>query len=129
MAARQFKGLWRAAAVAALAVGAVACGGGDESAGAGAGAGEEAGAAAGTEMVSIEQFEFRPPEIRVVAGTTVTWTNEDEVAHTVQDDGGLFPESPDIATGETFSFTYDDPGTYPYICGIHPSMKGTVTVS
>ncbi|MBW3548634.1 MAG: cupredoxin domain-containing protein, partial [Actinobacteria bacterium] len=60
---------------------------------------------------------------------TVTWTNQDSAAHTVKDSGDLFPESDELAQGDTFEFTYDTPGEYPYICGIHEYMKGTVTVS
>lgn len=127
MASSLVKGFWRAAAVGALAIGAVACGGdaGTDASDASGGAGAAAGAAG----VTIEQFQFRPGEIAVEPGTTVTWTNQDTVAHTVKDNGELFPESDELAKGESFSFTYDDPGTYPYICGIHPYMKGTVTVS
>ena len=119
---------WRATTVGALAVAGVACGGGDDAGGSGApgGASGQAGTAA---AVTAEQFQFRPDEVEVAPGTTVTWTNEDTVAHTVQDNGGLFPESDDLAKGESFSFTYQTPGSYPYICGIHPYMKGTVTVS
>ena len=113
-------------AVGALALIGVACGGGDE----GTSATEEPeGAAAGTPEVVIENFQFVPQEIEVAEGTTVTWTNQDEVAHTVQDEGDLFPESEDLAQGQTFSFTYERAGSFPYICGIHPYMKGTVTVS
>ena len=115
----------RTAAVVALALGAVACGGasgGDPDATGGAGSD-------GSGAVSITGFKFVEADIEVDAGTEVTWTNEDTVAHTVEDSGDLFPESAELAKGETFSFVYESAGTYPYICGIHPYMKGTVTVS
>ncbi|HEV2766785.1 MAG TPA: cupredoxin family copper-binding protein [Acidimicrobiales bacterium] len=79
--------------------------------------------------VVIEGFAFNPMDIEVAPGTTVTWTNQDSAPHTVKDNGDLFPESEELAQGDTFEFTYDTPGEYPYICGIHQYMKGTVTVS
>ncbi len=126
MALSLVRSFWRVAVVGALAV--VACGGGDDATVSKAPEGAAGDAGAGP-AVAIEQFEFQPGEVKVAAGTTVTWTNEDTVAHTVQDEGELFPESDDLAKGQTFSFTYETPGSYPYICGIHPYMKGTVTVS
>ncbi len=121
------RGRWRTVAVGMLVSAAVACGGG------GGTGGEAASPAAGPSSsggaVSIAGFKFEPSDVEVTAGTEVVWTNDDAVAHTVQDEGELFAESPELATGDTFSFTYDTPGTYPYICGIHPYMKGTVTVS
>ena len=123
MSTKAINGWLRTAAVAMLAIGAVACGGGAEGPAATGGSSGDAGA------VSMAGFKFVPSDIEVPAGTEVTWTNDDTVAHTVQDSGKLFPESPELANGETFSFVYDEPGTFPYICGIHPYMKGTVTVS
>ncbi len=102
-----------------------ACGGGgDDTGSAGDGA-----AAAGAGEVIIEGFSFMPENIEVAAGTAVTWTNKDSAAHSIEDEGGLFPESEEIPQGEEFSFTYDTPGEYPYICGIHPYMTATVTVT
>ena len=120
------RALRRRFAVAALALGAVACGGpnGTDAPAATGGAGSD-----GAGAVAITGFKFVEADIEVGAGTEVTWTNEDTVAHTVEDSGDLFPESAQLAEGETFSFVYERPGTYPYICGIHPYMKGTVTVS
>lgn len=102
-----------------------ACGGGDD-AGPASSAGEDAGG--GAEVV-IERFTFMPENLEVATGTEVTWTNKDSAAHTVKDEGGLFPESEDISEGGEFSFTYETPGEYPYICGIHPYMTATVTVT
>jgi plastocyanin len=83
----------------------------------------------GTE-VAISDFSFSPDDLTVPAGTTVTWTNEDSSPHAIQDDSDLgAEEGPELAQGDTFQLTYDEPGTYPYICGIHNYMTGTVTVS
>lgn len=78
--------------------------------------------------ITIAGFAFDAPTIEVAAGTTVTWINEDSAAHTVRDAGETFAESGDLAQGETFAATYDTPGEYRYVCGIHPEMRGTVTV-
>lgn len=120
------KQLWWLAAALTLAL--AACGG-DDGGSTGDAPADEGSAREGTSDVTIENFAFMPAEIEVAPGTTVTWTNMDDVAHTVQDEGDLFPESDDLAQGESFEFTYDTAGEYPYICGIHPYMKGTVTVS
>ncbi|MGH9149119.1 MAG: plastocyanin/azurin family copper-binding protein [Acidimicrobiales bacterium] len=89
----------------------------------------DAGAAVATNTVDIRNFAFGPQVIEVAAGTTVTWTNADDFAHTVRDAGNLFPEPPDIVKGgQPFRHTYDRPGTFNYICGIHNSMTGTVIV-
>ena len=108
-----------------LALAMAACGGGDD---AGQATGADEAPSSGSEVV-IEGFSFNPMDIEVAPGTTVTWTNQDSAPHTVKDNGELFPESDELAKGDTFEFTYDTPGEYPYICGIHQYMKGTVTVS
>lgn len=80
--------------------------------------------------VTIADFAFDPVDVTVPAGTDVTWTNTDGSPHSIQDDSGteLFPESEDLDRGDAFTFAYAEPGTYPYICGIHNYMRGTVTV-
>lgn len=83
--------------------------------------------AGGEEAIAIEGFAFGPAELTVPAGTTVTWTNNDGAPHTVTADDGSFG-SENLATGDTFSFTFDTPGTYTYHCEIHPSMTATITV-
>ncbi len=108
-----------------LALAMAACGGDDD---AGQATGTAEAPASGSEVV-IKGFAFDPMDIEVAPGTTVTWTNEDSAPHTVKDSGDLFPESDELAKGDNFEFTYDTPGEYPYICGIHQYMKGTVTVS
>ena len=79
--------------------------------------------------VSIRDFAFSPTPITVAAGTTVTWTNEDSAAHTVTFDDASVPSSEVLARGATFSITFATAGTYTYYCSIHPSMRGTVTVT
>jgi plastocyanin len=92
---------------------------------------DTAGAPASDGAVTIADFAFDPVDATVPAGTAVTWTNTDGSPHSIQDDSGqeLFAESDDLDGGDTFSFTYEQPGTYDYICGIHNYMRGTVTVS
>lgn len=77
--------------------------------------------------VSAKGFMFRPTTVTVKAGTTVTWINLDEEPHTVSSDAGLFRSSA-LDTRDRFSFTFDKPGTYHYICTIHPRMLGSVIV-
>ena len=77
--------------------------------------------------ITISGFKFDPATVTVTIGTTVTWTNRDSANHTVVADDGSW-KSPSLATGDTFSYTFDKAGTYTYICSIHPAMKGTITV-
>ena len=85
--------------------------------------------ATSTDKVSISNFTFLPADITVKRGTAVTWTNNDSVTHNVSADSGNGPKSQNLANGETFSFTFNEAGTFNYICGLHPSMHGTVTVT
>jgi amicyanin len=82
----------------------------------------------GVTQVRIEDFAFSPANIVVDVGTTVTWTNEDSVAHTVTSNGGGELASPLLGKNKTFSRTFDKPGTYAYHCTPHSNMKGLVTV-
>ena len=77
--------------------------------------------------VTIDNFSFTPPEITVKAGTTVTWVNQDDVPHTVASNDKKF-KSKALDTGDKFSFTFNDPGTYEYYCSVHPKMTAKVTV-
>lgn len=77
--------------------------------------------------VTIRDFAFRPAVAIVRVGDTVSWTNRDAVAHTVKWSAGQ-PESPPIGTGASYSRTFTRTGTYPYVCGPHPFMSGTVRV-
>jgi plastocyanin len=78
--------------------------------------------------VDILNFAFDPPTITVPAGTTVTWTNRDEVPHTATGDDGSF-DTDTIDGGGSASHTFDSPGTFPYVCVFHPNMEGTVVVT
>jgi plastocyanin len=77
--------------------------------------------------VNLENFSFSPATLKVKAGTTVTWTNRDDIPHTVVADDRSF-KSKVLDTEEKFSFTPTKPGTYPYFCSIHPRMTGTLVV-
>jgi plastocyanin len=77
--------------------------------------------------VRIDNFSFGPTEVTVPAGTTVTWTNHDDIPHTVVSTDKVF-KSKVLDTDEKFSFTFSTPGTYPYFCSIHPKMTGRVIV-
>lgn len=83
-----------------------------------------------TNTVTIANFAFSPADISVKAGTKVTWTNNDNTAHTVNEtDGQSGPASGMVNPGASYSFTFDKPGTYHYHCSIHPEMTGTITVT
>jgi plastocyanin len=84
--------------------------------------------------VSIENMSFVPSTITVSAGTVVTWTNNDSMAHTVTSDTGLFDSQSILAaglytSGGTFTFTFATAGTYLYHCTAHPTMTGKVIVN
>jgi plastocyanin len=70
---------------------------------------------------------FSPASITVTKGTTVTWTNNDDLSHTVTSDTGIF-NSGVLNTGQTFRFTFNNIGTFNYHCSIHPFMVGKVIV-
>ena len=77
--------------------------------------------------VKIDNFSFGPQSITVSPGTKVTWKNRDDIPHTVVSTEGVF-KSRVLDTDDTFSFTFDKPGTYPYFCSVHPKMTGQVIV-
>ena len=77
--------------------------------------------------VSIEDFYFEPSEAAIQPGDTVTWTNEGNHPHTVTADDGSFDSGP-LQPGESFSYTFQNPGVVPYYCSIHPFMTGSVSV-
>ena len=84
-------------------------------------------AQASTAEVKIDNFSFGPSALTVAVGTTVTWTNRDDIPHTVVSDDKVF-KSKVLDTDEKFSFTFSKPGTYAYFCSIHPKMTGKVVV-
>jgi plastocyanin len=77
--------------------------------------------------VKIDNFSFSPGTITIPTGTTVKWTNRDDIPHTVVNDDQKF-QSKALDTDESYSYTFTKPGTYPYFCSIHPKMTGKVVV-
>jgi plastocyanin len=86
----------------------------------------DAGTSGDNEVV-MQDLSFQPGDITVEVGTEVTWTNEDGVTHTTTSEDTAW-DSGDLSSGETFSHTFDVPGSYAYVCDIHPTMQATVTV-
>lgn len=128
-----------AAAAGAIALALSACGGDDEPGAASSvpggattttGAGGAAAAPAATDKVEVVGFSFKPQKITVKAGTTVTWTFQDDSEHSVEPVGAseLTPSS-ELKGGATYPFTFTKPGTVDYRCGIHNSMTGSVVVT
>jgi|SRR4051794_1441942 amicyanin len=76
--------------------------------------------------VKIGNFTFSPQELRVKAGAKVTWTNEDDIPHTVVSPPQV--RSQPLDTDQSFSFTFTRPGTYKYFCSLHPHMTGIIVV-
>ena len=79
----------------------------------------------GTE-VKIDNFSFGP-DLTIAAGTTVTWTNHDDVPHVVASDSNIF-KSKVLDTDDRYSYTFTKPGTYLYYCTVHPKMTAKVVV-
>ena len=77
--------------------------------------------------VKVDNFSFSPQTITVKTGTTIVWTNRDDIPHTVVSDDKVF-KSKVLDTDEKFSFTFDKAGNFPYFCSIHPKMTGKVIV-
>ncbi len=82
--------------------------------------------------VAIQVFQFKPTPVEVKAGTRVTWTNNDDITHTVTagtPEGRSDQFNSSLAgKGASFAFTFDQPGTYPYFCNRHQSMRGEIRV-
>ena len=78
------------------------------------------------EIVLIKDFAFNPSELVIQSGTEITWRNDDAAPHTATAQGAF--DSGTLMTGDTFSYTFDSPGTFDYICTIHPFMKGRIVV-
>jgi plastocyanin len=77
--------------------------------------------------VKIDNFSFSPQTITIKPGTTIVWTNRDDIPHTVVSDDKVF-KSKVLDTDEKFSFTFDKAGNFPYFCSVHPKMTGKVIV-
>jgi plastocyanin len=90
------------------------------------GAGESNEPVATTEVKMVKSYRFDPKTIEIEAGQTVTWTNEDNFTHTVEVEG---QEDHKVGQGESVQITFDEPGTYEYVCTLHSQdMDGTVIV-
>src|SRR5947209_2714899 len=88
-----------------------------------------AGNAQATAQVSIDILAFAPDVLTIARGTKVTWTNHDDIPHTVtssQDPAHM--RSPVLDTDETYSLTFDKPGTFGFFCSLHPHMQSQVVV-
>ena len=134
-------------ALVALAVVTAGCGGGDDDDGDGGNAGGNApaaeepaaptaedggGGSGGTgpgTQVSMKDIKFNPGTVTIKAGGKVTWTNDDSVGHDVTADDFESGSPGGIDGGSTYSHTFKKPGTYDYVCSVHPGMKGTVKVT
>jgi plastocyanin len=126
--------------IACLALTVAACGDDDEDDGGATGGGTtteqtDTGAppadeSGGSATVAIPAISFEPSDVTVKPGTTVTWTNSDDLPHTVTKTGGPGPEfdSGNLEPGDTFKQTFEDAGTIDYVCTVHPGQEGTVTV-
>jgi len=86
-----------------------------------------ANAEAPANAVGIDNFTFNPQTLTVKAGTTITWTNRDDIPHTVAAANKAF-KSKALDTDDEYSFTFTTPGTYEYFCSLHPHMTGTIVV-
>jgi plastocyanin len=85
--------------------------------------------AARSAEIVIENFKFLPTTLTVAPGTAVTWNNHDEEPHNIVNiDQPRRFRSPAVDGGEKYTFVFDQPGTYKYICAVHPHMEGTVIV-
>ena len=78
--------------------------------------------------VKIDNFTFGPQSLKIAPGTTVTWTNKDDVPHTVVSVDKKAFKSKALDTDDQFSFTFTQPGKYSYFCSVHPKMTGEITV-
>ena len=78
--------------------------------------------------MEIVDFAFAPDALSVAVGGRVTFTNRDDATHTATGSGASLIDSPDITTDESFAVTFDEAGTYEYLCKFHPFMTGSITV-
>lgn len=77
--------------------------------------------------VTIDNFTFTPTILTINSGATVTWTNKDDVPHTIASDDKIF-KSKALDTDEKFAYTFTKPGEYPYFCSLHPKMTAKIIV-
>ena len=79
-------------------------------------------------IISIDNFTFKPQTMTVNVGTTVSWINHDDIPHLVVIIGGTNSKSPALDTDQDFSYKFTTPGTYDYFCSLHPKMTGKIIV-
>jgi amicyanin len=84
--------------------------------------------AANTVQIGILGYKFDPPVLTVPVGTTVVWTNRDDVPHTVTSTDKTFKSSGALDQGDSYSYTFTAAGTYNYYCTVHPFMTAKVIV-
>ncbi len=84
---------------------------------------------AAEQQIAIYNYKFSPEVLTVPVGTTVTWTNKDDVPHSVVSSDKHFPQSGGLDTGDHYSYTFSDAGSYEYFCSLHPFMKGKIVVT
>jgi plastocyanin len=84
-------------------------------------------ATADATTISIKEFMFAPTAMTVAVGTTVKWTNLDGEIHTIRSVDTAFASGA-LDQNDSFAFKFDKPGTYRYVCSIHPQMVGTIIV-
>lgn len=82
----------------------------------------------GGNTVTMQNLAFNPATLNVQVGTTVTWINKDSATHQVVSDTGLF-DSGNLTNGMSYNYTFNQTGSYPYHCAVHPSMTGTIVVT
>ena len=80
-----------------------------------------------TNVITIDNFTFTPPELTVAVGTTVKWINHDDIPHLVVNKDKVF-RSKALDTDDTFSYTFANAGTFTYFCSLHPQMVGKIIV-
>ena len=80
-----------------------------------------------TNVITIDNFTFTPPELTVAVGTTVKWVNHDDIPHLVVNKDKAF-RSKALDTDDSFSYTFTSAGTFDYFCALHPHMVGKVIV-
>ena len=83
-----------------------------------------------TTRINIQSYAFTPAAISVSKGSSVVWTNDDTVAHTIVENDSLNgPSSQQIEPGQSYSFKFSQSGTFHYHCSLHPDMAGSVSVN
>jgi plastocyanin len=88
---------------------------------------QSANAQASGNTIVIKNFDYSPMTMTVTHGTTVTWKNLDDEPHTVTSADGLF-RSGALDAGDSYTFKFDKPGTYKYLCSVHPKMRAEIIV-